>query len=95
MKDPYFRKEILIDLIKDQAPERTDLIEQLTQLEVVGWIRRPYISLYKPSSSDRNRSKLEYCDCLELEHEIEGDIILDLSKEGIIIGIELINQIHD
>ena len=43
MKNQYFDIEWMIDLIKEQEPDRTDLVEQLENSDKKKWIRQPYI----------------------------------------------------
>ena len=45
MRDSYIKIELIIDLIKEQVPERTDLIMELQKLKSKKWIRQAYISL--------------------------------------------------
>ncbi|OEK04237.1 hypothetical protein [Roseivirga misakiensis] len=94
MKTPYFDIEWIIDLIKEQEPDRTDLIEQLKKSDTKKWIRQPYI--YFVSAEGTNQSGLEwqFKENIVLEHETEGTIVLDILKDGQIGGIEFVSQIR-
>jgi len=94
MKKPYFEIELLVDLIKEQEPDRTDLIEQLRKYEKQQWIRQPYILLVSAERPNQPGSEWQFEENVVLEHEIEGTIVLDILQGGRIGGIELISQIH-
>lgn len=93
MREPYFDIQSVIDLIKEQKPERLDLIEQLEKIEKKKMIRRPYISFKHKGKQGKKADEWKIQECLELQHKTEGIIILDIHKNGKIGGIELIDQI--
>lgn len=95
MRDQYINIELIVDLIKEQVPERTDLIMELQKLKSKKWIRQAYISLKKLYDSNELDSDWQFDENIVLEHDTEGTIVLDIYKNGKIGGIELINQIHN
>lgn len=94
MKENYFKIEWIIDLIKEQEPERLDLIQQLEDSNIKKWIRQPYISLVSAERPNQQGSEWQFEENIVLEHETEGTIVLDILKDGRIGGIEFLNQIR-
>ena len=93
MKTPYFDIEWIIDLIKEQEPDRTDLIEQLKKSDRKKWIRQPYIHFVSGARPYQPGSEWQFEENIVLEHGSEGTIVLDILKDGRIGGIEFVNQI--
>lgn len=93
MKNPYFDIEWIIDLIKEQEPDRTDLIEQLKKSDRKKWIRQPYIHFISGARPNQPGSEWQFEENIVLEHKSEGTIVLDILKDGRIGGIEFVNQI--
>lgn len=93
MKNQYFEIEWIIDLIKEQEPDKTDLIEQLKKSDRKKWIRQPYIRLISGTRPNQLDSEWQFEENIVLEHDSEGTIVLDILKDGRIGGIEFINQI--
>ncbi|MEQ8246015.1 hypothetical protein [Fulvivirga sp.] len=84
----YFKIEWIIELIKEQAPNRVELIDNLLQSGIKGWVRQPYVRFVSASNSD-----WRYIESIALEHKKEGTIILDVLKDDIVGGIEFVDQI--
>ncbi|GAA5022035.1 hypothetical protein GCM10011506_01700 [Marivirga lumbricoides] len=93
MKNSYFEIEWIIDLIKEQEPNRTDLIEQLRASEIRQWIRRPYLRLVSGERPNQQGSEWQFLENIVLEHATEGTIVLDILKDGRIGGVEFLRQI--
>jgi uncharacterized protein YuzE len=94
MTEPYFKIEWIITLIKEQEPDRLDLIEQLHKSEKKKWIRQPYISFISGERPNLPGSEWQFKENVVLEHETEGTIVLDILKDGRIGGIEFVLQIR-
>ncbi|MCT8341243.1 hypothetical protein MG296_14345 [Flavobacteriaceae bacterium TK19130] len=92
-KQPKFKVEWIIDLIKEQEPERTDLIEQLENLEIKEWFRQAYVRFVSGVRPNQPNSEWQFQENIELEHPTEGSIILDILKDGRIGGIEFLKYI--
>lgn len=95
MKAPEFHIEQIIELIKEQEPERLDLIEQLEISEKKKWIRQPYIHFVSAERPNQLGSEWQFEENIVLEHETEGTIVLDVLKDGRIGGVEFVSQIRD
>lgn len=89
----YFDIEWIVELIKEQVPERIDLVEQLRKSNIRGWIRQPYVSFASPENANQLGSQAQFKESIILEHETEGTIVLDIFKDGRIGGIEFVSQI--
>lgn len=94
MIEPYFKIEWIITLIKEQEPDRLDLIDQLQMSERKKWIRQPYVSFVSSERPNLPGSEWQFEENIVLEHETEGTIVLDILKDGRIGGIEFISQIR-
>jgi uncharacterized protein YuzE len=93
MKEPYFDIEWIIELIKEQEPDRLDLIHQLVKSEKKKWIRQPYIRFVSAERPNLPDLEWQFDENIVLEHVTEGTIVLDILKDGRIGGIEFVNQI--
>ncbi len=93
MAEPYFKIEWIIDLIKEQEPNRLDLIEQLKNSKRKEWIRQPYISFVSGKRPNLPGSEWQFEENVVLEHYREGTIVLDVLKDGRIGGIEFVSQL--
>ena len=95
MQKPEFHIEQIIELIKEQEPDRLDLIEELEKSERKKWIRQPYIHFVSAERPNQSDSEWQFEENIVLEHETEGTIVLDILKDGRIGGIEFVSQIRD
>ncbi|WP_268036810.1 hypothetical protein [Algoriphagus sp. PAP.12] len=95
MRKPEFHIEQIIELIKEQEPDRTDLIEELEKSEMRKWIRQSYIRFVSSERPNQPGSEWQLDESIVLEHETEGTIVLDVLKDGRIGGIEFVSQIRD
>ncbi|MBU0487891.1 MAG: hypothetical protein KKA07_11205 [Bacteroidetes bacterium] len=95
MKDPFFDIEWIIELVQEQEPDRTDIIEQLRKSKIRKWVRQPYIRFDSAIRPNLPGSAWQFEENIVLEHETEGTIVLDVLKNGRIGGIEFVNQISN
>ena len=93
MQKSAFHIEQIIAFIKQQAPDRLDLIEELEQSDRKTWIKQPYIYFVSAERPNQPGSEWQFAENIVLEHETEGTIVLDVLKDGRIGGIEFVNQI--
>lgn len=93
MKEKLFDIEWIIDLIKEQEPDRLDLITQLRKSDRKKWIRQPYVRFVSGERPNQPGSEWQIDENIILEHKTEGTIVLDILKDGRIGGIEFIDQI--
>lgn len=95
MQKTEFHIEQIIELIKEQEPDRLDLIAELEKSERKKWIRQPYIYFVSGERPNQPGSEWQFDESIVLEHETEGTIVLDILKDGRIGGIEFLSQIRD
>ena len=95
MQKTEFHIEQIIELIKEQEPDRLDLITELEKSERKKWIRQPYIYFVSGERPNQPGSEWQFDESIVLEHETEGTIVLDILKDGRIGGIEFVSQIRD
>ncbi|MEJ2594292.1 MAG: hypothetical protein P8100_04020 [bacterium] len=93
MRNPYFDIQTVIDLVKEQEPERLDLVEQLERIDKKKMIRRPYISFNYEGKHAKKVDAWDIHESIALLDKNEGHIILDIHKNGKIAGLELTDQI--
>ena len=89
----YFNIESIIELLKEQEPDRTDLIDQLRNSGIKGWIRQAYVSFVSRENANQPGSEWQFEENIVLEHETEGTIVLDVLKKRRIGGIEFVSRI--
>lgn len=87
------RIEEIIELVKQQVPEREDVVKALKKCSVGKWTSSGYYQF--PLSKKGKSADWKFNENLLLEHEFLGFIVLDILKNGIIAGIEFISLIED
>jgi len=92
-KKKYFKKEWLIELLKEQKSKRTDLILQLEKMDKTQWIKKPYIRFINSKKANQKGAEWQFDENIVLEHKTEGTIVLDILKDGRIGGFELLNEL--
>ncbi len=90
----YFKKNVLIELIKEQMSNRIDLIAQLQNIKTKKWLKKPYINLVDNKNANQKGAEWQFKESIVLEHKAEGTIVLDILKDGRIGGFELIDQLE-
>lgn len=95
MQEPEFHIEQIVELLKEQEPDRFDLIEELEKTDRKSWIRQPYIYFVSAERPNQPGSEWQFEENIVLEHETEGTIVLDILKDGRIGGIEFVSLIKD
>jgi len=94
MQDPYFHIEWIIDLLKEQYPERIDLIEDLNKQSIRGWVKQPYVYFISAERPNQPGSPWQFDENIVLEHETEGTIVVDILKGGRVGGLEFLKHVH-
>ena len=89
----YFKKEWLIELLKEQEPKRTDFILQLEKMDKTQWIKQPYIRFVNDKNANQKGAEWQFVENIVLDHKTEGTIVLDILKDGRIGGFELLNEL--
>ncbi|SDC02680.1 hypothetical protein [Williamwhitmania taraxaci] len=86
--------ENIIKLVKEQEPDRQDIVEALRSSKGGYWSSIGYYcfvaSDIKPNKPGSN---WQYDECMVIEQKEKGDIVIDLLKDGRIGGIEFIDLI--
>ncbi len=95
MRKPEFHIDQIIELIREQEPDRPDLIKELEKSEKKKWFRQPYIHFVSAERPNQPGSEWQFDEDIILEDEIEGTIVLDILKDGRIGGIEFVSQIRN
>ncbi len=88
-----FKIEWITELLKEQEPERKDLIEQIDKIERREWLRQAYVRFVSGFRPNQPNSEWQFEENIELEHPTEGTIVLDILKDGRIGGIEFLKYI--
>ena len=77
----------LAELLQDQEPERHELALHLATLKGRFEVRRAYVQILATADA----SHTHHSESIELEHPTEGTLVLDITNDGKLIGIEMIN----
>jgi hypothetical protein len=93
MQDPHFDIQWIIVLIKEQYPERLDLIEDLNKASIKKWVRQPYVQFGPVEKPYQSSEGWDYDESIALEHPTEGTIVLDISKDGRVGGAEFLKYV--
>jgi uncharacterized protein YuzE len=92
-KPPIFKVEWLIDAINEDVPNPEILVKQLEELTIKEWIKQPYIYIVSKENTTQKNAQNQFNASIILEHKTEGTIILDILKDGRIIGFELYKEL--
>ncbi|HEU5365509.1 MAG TPA: hypothetical protein VFU62_08255 [Hanamia sp.] len=92
-RQPARIKEI-IKLVKQQEPERKDIIKSLKKCSGGKWTSSGYYLFVFTSKSNKG-TEWKFNENIVLEHEFLGFIVLDVLKNGSIAGIEYINLVNE
>jgi hypothetical protein len=87
MTDPITIAEI-IELVKEQEPEREDVIFALTNAIGGHWESKAYYQFVNSKNANKKGAEWQFDDNIVLEHETLGTIVLDYLKDKRIGGIE-------
>ena len=86
--------EYIIALVKEQEPERTDIVLALSNCSEGKWTTNGYYSLViADNKPNQPGSNWQYDESIVIEQKNAGDIIIDLLKDGRIGGIEFMDLI--
>ncbi|MDQ3021629.1 MAG: DUF2283 domain-containing protein [Bacteroidota bacterium] len=83
----------IIELIKEQESERTDIIESLNKCKDGYWQGSAYYCFVNSTNANKTGAEWQYVESIEIEDTVNGDIIIDLLKDGRIGGIEFLRFI--
>jgi hypothetical protein len=93
MTEDYFDLGDLVELLKEQDPERHELAQNLASLKGRLEIRRAYIPIGSTEQLIGQTGSSPIVETVVLEHPSEGTLVLDILENGELHGIEMINQI--
>lgn len=85
--------EYLIKLVKEQEPERQDLVSALLNCNGGHWSENGYYRFVDSKNPNQPNSDWQHEECIVLEQNEKGNIVIDLLKNGRIGGIEFIDLI--
>lgn len=88
-----FNPQWVIDLVKEQKPDRLDVIDALEKGIKGKWESRAYINFVSTKNANQEGSEWQFKENIVLEHDTEGTIVIDLLKNGKIGGIEFVKYI--
>jgi hypothetical protein len=92
MKDRIDIEEI-IKLVQGQEPARQDIIAALRNCKGGHWYSSGYYNFVDSRNANQTGSEWQHDECIVLEQQNQGDIVIDLLKDGRIGGIEFIDLI--
>ena len=78
----------IIRLVREQEPDREDIITSLQSCKGGHWSSKGYYQFVDSRNPNQAGSEWQHDDCIVIEQENEGDIVIDLLKDGRIGGIE-------
>ncbi|MBK8089626.1 MAG: hypothetical protein IPK31_17805 [Chitinophagaceae bacterium] len=93
LKTNLLNIEEIIELVKQQEPDRKDVIEGLQKCSGGLWTSNGYFSFIDSTTANQIGAEWQFEESIVLEQENKGDIVLDLLKDGRIGGIEFIGLI--
>jgi hypothetical protein len=88
------RIEEIIDLVRQQEPERQDVVKALKKCSGGKWTSSGYYQFTAPKKGNKG-AEWRFYENIILEHEFLGFIVLDVLRNGRIGGIEFIDMINE
>ena len=84
----------IIELVKNQEPDRPELITALRNSKNGYWSSKGYYRFVDSKNANEKGAEWQHDECIVLEQETESDIVLDMLKDGRVGGIEFIGLIE-
>lgn len=86
--------ENIIKLVKEQEPDRQDIVSALINCKSGQWTSNGYYSFVIPDNKPNQPvSNWQHQESIVIEQPEKGDIVIDLLKDGRVGGIEFIDLI--
>ncbi len=85
--------EKIIKLVQEQEPDRQDVISALRNCKGGHWSSKGYYCFVDSRNPNQPGSEWQHDECIVLEQQNQGDIVIDLLKDGRVGGIEFIDLI--
>lgn len=85
--------ELIIELTRHQEPNRPELVTALQNCKDGQWTSNGYYRFVDSKNANEIGAEWQIDESIVLEQEVNGDIVLDLLKDGRIGGIEFIDLI--
>lgn len=89
-----FDSKWIIELVKTQYPEKSEIIESLKTCTAGYWKSKAYIYFVSTTNPNQPKSNWQHKESIVLEDEKEGTIVIDILKENKIGGIEFLKKIE-
>jgi len=87
--------EKIIKLVQEQQPDRHDLVSALRNCKGGQWTSKGYYLFVDSKNANEPGAQWQFDENIVLEQENNGDIVLDILKDGRIGGIEFIDLIDN
>ena len=94
MTNKDFKPNWIIELVKEQEPDRLDVIDALLKCTNGIWESRAYIYFVSQKNVNQKGAEWQFKENIVLEHKKVGTIVLDVLKDGRIGGIEFVKYIR-
>ncbi len=83
----------LVDAAQEHVPEELWLPEALAQCTRCNWESPAYVHFVDPSCPNEEGSEWQFDINIIIEHETEGDLVLDILKDRRVGGVEFLNRL--
>ena len=83
--------EKIIRLVREQKPERDDIISALENCRGGHWTSKGYYHFVDSRNPNQPGSEWQHSECIMVKQENEEDIVIDILKDGRVGGIEFID----
>jgi hypothetical protein len=93
MKTDKIDIEKLMRLVREQKPDRDDIVTALRNCKGGHWSSNGYYQYVSSHNPNQPGSEWQHDEYIVIEQDNEGDIVIDLLKDGRVGGIEFIDQI--
>jgi hypothetical protein len=90
MRNNFYLKTI-IELVKQQEPNRSDIVEMLENCPIKKWKKRAHIHFVSGLNANQPNAEWQFKESIRLDDEKHGTIIVDILKDNRIGSIEFLS----
>jgi uncharacterized protein YuzE len=84
----------IIDIAREQIGDDENLINALEKCTKGRWESNAYLQFVSSKKANEPDAEWQIQESIVLQHEIEGELVIDVLKDGRIGGIEFISRIE-
>lgn len=84
----------IIKLVQEQKPESQEIVSALQNCQDGHWSGKAYYQFVDSGNPNEPGTEWQHEECIIIEQQNDGDIVIDLLKDGRVGGIEFTDLIE-